>query len=837
MLKQPAANWSMSTSTDRWPPLPVTQVLNDLAAALGHHHKTVLIAPPGAGKTTLVPLALLQADWLDPAKKIVVLEPRRLAARAAASRLATLDRTRLGDRVGYRMRMDTKISDNTRIEIVTEGVFTRMILDDPALEGVGCIVFDEFHERSLDADFGLALALETQAALRDDLRLLIMSATLDGGRVAELLGADVPVIESKGRAYPIELVHRPRQPDQKVEDAVAAAIRFALQNHTGSILAFIPGRAEIERTAQRLSSLTSDNLIIAPLFGAMDIKDQAIAIETPPPGVRKIVLATSIAQTSITIDGVSVVIDSGLSREPVFEPRYQTTRLETVRVSKATADQRAGRAGRTGPGTAIRLWHEGQTRTLRPFDPPEILRTDLSRFMLDAASWGTSKPGQLPLLDLPPEAALAQARENLVNLGALNEQGQLTGKGKQIAAMPLPVNLAAMVSAAPDSENAFQRALLALAITHVATTTREIDLETIMQDLETGGLKKRRKPLAQRARRIVSHLELPENDKNPQSIGRMLLDAYPDRVAMRRGAQAGDFLMANGRGVAVDEHHRLAAERFIIVADLTGKAARSRMLLGASLTLNELEEGLGTLIEEATTVTIGPNGDLNAFRQRRLQALVLSSQLMKLAPGPEIEAALSQWVADKGLDLLPFDDSHLRLLNRLRWLHRQVGAPWPDFDAPVLLEDIDQWLRPYLAGKTALSQLTAAELTAALLGRIDYELHVQIDTLAPAHFLLPTKRQAQLSYDPHKPQPILSVRVQELYGLATHPTVNGGATPLLIELLSPAQRPIQTTNDLPGFWDGSWADVRKEMRGRYPKHVWPENPRAEAPTMRAKPRN
>ncbi|MEO0542337.1 MAG: ATP-dependent helicase HrpB [Pseudomonadota bacterium] len=821
---------------EKFPALPVRDILQDLSSALDASRSAVLIAPPGAGKTTLVPLALLQAPWLVAGQKIIMLEPRRLAARAAAQRIAQLCGSKLGGTVGYRMRMDTKVSAETRIEIVTEGVFTRMILDDPELTGFGCVVFDEFHERSLDADFGLSLVLEAQSALRDDLRILVMSATLDGARVAELLGEGTPVIESAGRTFPVEKHYQATRPDERIEQSAARAVRQVLREHDGSILVFLPGRGEIERTRDLLTDVAGDKVWVAPLFGAMDLKDQALAIEPTPPGVRKVVLATAVAQTSITIDGVNNVIDSGLSREAVYEARFQTTRLETVRVSQATAEQRAGRAGRTAPGMAVRLWHEGQTRALRPFDPPEIERTDLRQFVLDCALWGASDPMALPLLDKPPPAALALARDSLVQLGALTEHGSLTDLGKQIARIALPVPLAAMVSAATNKADAEFRATVALIIIDLAPTRRETDAETILRDLENGHFGKRGQAIRQRAKALAGRLTFSNGHGEHATIGRVLLDAFPDRIAIRRDGQTGTYLMANGRGVRLEKEHRLTVEKFLVVIDVIGSAAQGRIVLAVAVTQADIEQAFAGRLEEKLVVKPTETGGLVARREKCWGAIALSSKPEKLNPGDELEDALCALVVSQGLGVLPFGDRHFDLLARLNWLNRHMGEHWIDFSDETLAAQAPIWLKPYMVGKTALSQLSEGELESALLARLPVDLPPALEDIAPSTYPLPTGRRAVLRYDIEKANPILSVRVQELFGLKAHPHINNGRTPLLIEMLSPAQRPIQMTLDLTGFWEGSWADVRKEMRGRYPKHVWPDDPASSEPTTRAKPR-
>ncbi|MEL6437440.1 MAG: ATP-dependent helicase HrpB, partial [Pseudomonadota bacterium] len=625
--------------------------------------------------------------------------------------------------------------------------------------------------------------------------------------------------------------------------AVVRAVHRALKDYDGSVLVFLPGRAEIERVAAQLHSVQSEAVFVAPLFGAMDMRDQAKAVAPPAPGQRKIVLATSIAQTSITIDGVRVVIDTGLSREPVFEPAHAITRLETVRVSQATADQRAGRAGRTEPGIAIRLWHEGQTRSLRPHDVPEILRTDLSRFYLDALAWGARNPSDLPLLDAPPPGALAEARKRLQTLGLCDEKLGLTTQGASVRAIALPVALAASVSCAQTREDATLRALVGLCVTDIAPRSREIDLDAILRDLlgARSGHHRNDGHLIAQAKRIATNLDLPGKAQIKvlaASAGPALLDAYPDRVAKRRGAEPGTFLMANGRAAQLAEDHPLASEAFLVVADLTGRAAAPRITAAAAITEAQIRERLGHIITEVSAINEKPDGGgLEGFEETRLGALILSRRPLTINPGPALTAALGDNVRRKGIGVLPFTDEHRRLISRMQWLHVNADAEtWPDMSDETLAAEAEAWLAPYLVGKTTLKALTGQELTSALLMRVGASRTHEIDRLAPSSIPLPTGRNARLSYDASDQPPKLSVRVQELFGLKTHPAINNGKTPIVVEVLSPAQRPIQTTLDLAGFWSGSWADVRRDMRGRYPRHEWPQDPANATPTARAKTR-
>lgn len=811
--------------------LPAAAVPGDLKAALEPGPNAVLVAPPGAGKTTLVPLALLDVPWAD-GGKIVMLEPRRLAARAAARRMAMLLGENVGGTVGYRMRLDSKVGVQTRIEVVTEGVFGRMILDDPELTGVAAVIFDEFHERSLDADLSLALALDVQSALREDLRLLVMSATLDGGRVAALLG-DAPVIESVGRSYRVELRHRPRKPDHRIEDAMAEAVRAVLREEEGSILAFLPGQAEIRRTAERLGSNLPADSYLVPLYGAMDIRDQDRAIAPAEPGKRKIVLATAIAESSVTIDGVRVVIDSGLSRQPAFEPGQAITRLETVRVSRASADQRAGRAGRTQEGMAIRLWHEGQTASLVPFDPPEIARTDLSRMLLDCIAWGVADPRSMRFLDPPPGPALNEARKRLQALGAIDDRGNLMPKGERLRAIPLPVPLAAMLAEATSAADAERRARLAVLITERGLGGNATDLDRRLQAFEADR-SLRAKQSRKLASRLAQSVPMPNVDVPPASTGVMLLDAFPDRVAKVRPGQTGRFVMAGGRGIVLDEADPLASNDYIVAADVTGAAAGARLLAGAAVTPSEIEARLADAIEDRTETMFDPKtSQLNARQIRRLGAITLSSAPRPVAAGPETTQALIDAVRRHGLNILPWDKASESLRARLAWLHARCGAPWPDVGDDALIATLETWLEPFLAGQTSFRAMPLCDALMLLAG---HGAKRDLDRLAPSHFIAPTGSRIALTYPPDGAAPELAIRVQELFGLTAHPSVLDGTVPLVIELLSPAHRPIQRTTDLAAFWQGSWRAVRADMRGRYPKHVWPEDPASTAPTRRAKPR-
>ncbi|AID34134.1 ATP-dependent helicase HrpB [Mesorhizobium sp. USDA 4775] len=817
-------------TTRSLPELPVSAVLPALSEALGAGNSAVLVAPPGAGKTTLVPLALLDAPWMGTGK-IILLEPRRLAARAAARRMAQLLDEEPGATVGYAMRMENRSSAKTRILVVTEGVLARMILDDPEMPGVSAVIFDEFHERSLDGDFGLALALDVQGALRPDLRLLVMSATLDGARVAKLLSG-APVIESEGRAFPVDIGYDERPAGVPIEDAMAKAIRAALADESGSVLAFLPGQREIERTAERLAGKVGADTDIVPLYGQLDGKAQDAAIKPAPAGRRKVVLATSIAETSITIDGVRVVIDSGLSRLPRYEPASGLTRLETVRVSKASADQRAGRAGRTQAGVAIRLWRAEQTAALPAFTPPEILEADLSGLLLDCAAFGVADPTGLAFLDPPPAPALNEARVLLRALHAIDEAGRLTGAGASMRKLALPVRLAHMVAEAARSGHAGEAAMLAVLLTERGLGGDGADLERRLMRFR-GERSSRATAARQLAERLARQVGAAK-DSEAAPAGSLLINAWPDRVAKARG-ERGRFVLANGSGAMLDAADPLAGEPFLVVADLQGKAQNARIAAAAAIGEDDIRATLADRIETRRQTSF--DRERRAVRVRetvRLGAITLAERMLPAPSGADADRAITDALREHGLSLLSWSKEAETLRQRLSWLHRGLGSPWPDMSDEALIERLDDWLLPFLSGAASLAAIDPGVVSAGLASLVPHELQRKVDALAPTHFDAPSGSHVPIRYDGE--WPVLAVRVQELFGLDRHPSIANCTVPLTLELLSPAHRPIQTTRDLPGFWRGSWADVRADMRGRYPKHVWPENPLLAAATARAKPR-
>lgn len=797
----------------------------------------VLVAPPGAGKTTGVPLALLDAPWRGDGT-ILVLEPRRIAARGAASRMAQMINEPLGGVVGLRTRFDSRQSARTRILVVTEGVFTRMIVDDPGLGGIAAVLFDEFHERSLDADFGLALAIEAQGALRPELKLVVMSATLDDRRIAGLLG-DAPVISSEGRAFPVETRYRGRDANARIEDQMAAAILAALRSERGSILAFLPGQGEIIRLMRLLEEAElPDGTELCPLYGALDPAAQDAAIRPARPGQRKIVLATAIAETSITIEGVRIVVDSGLARVPRYQPGLGISSLETIRASRASADQRRGRAGRTEPGIAIRLWDEAEDQGLVPFNRPEILEADLSGFLLDCAAWGAGDPAALPLLDAPPDAALREAASLLNDLGGRDDAGRLSAKGKALRALPLSPRLAALVLAGAECGAAQAAALVAALVSERGIGGVAVDLaarlERVRSDRSARAIQIR--AMAQRwAAAALAHVRAAAPQGRPApSTGALLAMAFPDRVGKARGD--GAFNLANGRIAALDATDALAGSAYIAVADMTGTAARARITLAAALSREELETLHPGLIQREERTSF--DREAGALRRRRItryKALTLDSAVQPVPVDEDSARMLAEAAASHGIGRLGWTKAQLQLRDRVQFLLKAGDADMPDLGDAALAARAGEWLAPHLPGKTRLDSIDAGTLGDALGMLLPYGLRRRLDEQAPTHFVAPTGNAHAIVYEGGQ-APLLSIRVQELFGLKAHPAIANGRLPLTLELLSPAHRPIQITRDLPGFWAGSWADVRSDMRGRYPRHAWPDDPASAAPTARAKPR-
>ena len=816
------------------PELPVTEALPALRAALSARSNAVLIAPPGAGKTTIVPLALMQESWAGEGR-ILVLEPRRVAARAAARRMASLlGEDQPGGTIGLSTRLDRQFSDRTRVEVVTEGLLVRRLQTDPGLEGVAAIFFDEAHERNLDTDLALALALDLQRALRPELRLLAMSATLDGASFAGLMaeaGQAAPVIESLGRAYPVEIRHRARdlRDPRDLPEAMASAIREALTAHPGDVLAFLPGWGEIRRTAERLGGLDA---LVLPLHGELPPAEQDRALNSAPDGQRKVVLATSIAETSLTVPGVRIVVDGGYRRAPRLDAASGLSRLVTLRIGKAATEQRAGRAGRTAPGVAIRLWTEALHRGLPQADRPEILEAELSGLALDCAAWG-SEPGGLAFLDAPPAGSLAAARGLLRDLDALDQAGRITETGRRMARMGTHPRLARMMLAATDSgEKALAAELAALLEERDPLRGREAPADIGLRlDLLAGGDHAAAdRGAVQRIRRAASlhrrRLGIGNGVAAEGDAGALLAAGFPDRIAARRGAMDGAFRLASGQGARITGVDPLAKAPLLAVADLEIAGTEARIRMAATLDRAVLEARFPErLRREEGAAFDARTGAVLARRRLCFGPLVLEEAPLPEADPAAMAAALANAVAERGLRDLPWNDGARQARARIGWLRRVEGEAWPDLTDEVLITSVGEWLAPHLAGFTRLQELAALDLTQILLGLLPWEARRGLDQALPARLALPAGRSAAIDYA--RDVPTLEARAQHLFGLAALPMLAGGRVPLQVALLSPAGRPIAITGDLAAFWAGSWAEVRKEMRGRYPKHAWPENPARE----------
>ena len=809
--------------------LPIHAVLPDLLAALRNGSNAVLVAPPGAGKTTAVAPALLDEPWCT--GQVLLLSPRRLAARAAAERIAELLGEEPGGRVGYATRMDSKMSARTRLLVLTEGIFVRRIQDDPELAGVSAVLFDEVHERSLDSDFGLALALDAQGALRPDLRILPMSATLDGARFADLLGG-APVIESEGRIQPLDLRHIGRASEKRIEDEMAAAIRRALgEEAEGDLLAFLPGVAEIERTAERIEGAAAE---VHRLHGSLDPAAQRAAIRPSREGRRKVILATSIAETSLTIDGVRIVVDSGLARRPRYDRAAGVTRLVTERASQASATQRAGRAARQRPGVAYRLWEAAATAGMPPFDPPEILESDLSSLLLDCALWGVSDPASLRWLDPPPAPAVTEARKRLTLLDALDEDGRITAHGKALAKLPLSPRLAHMLVRAGERGLGDVAADVAVLLGERSIGGQDTDLTLRRQRWrrESGKRAEAARAMARRWSRLISPSETGPRQALPGStdhhVGLCLALAFPDRIAKRRSSDGADWASVGGRGFRLDPLSPLAREDWLAVGEVQGSAAGARILSAAPLSEADILALFGHRVTEHRSVRFrAANGGVEALRERRLGAVRLSSGSDD-RPDPEaVVAALTDGVRQGGLSLLPWSDAARSL--RMRAAFAGIEA----LSDSMLIATLDDWLPPLLQGKRRLSDMDRSQLSGMLEELIGWDAKQQLDRLAPPDFRSPAGSAHAIDYAADG-GPRVELRVQALFGLADHPTVGSARIPLVLSLTSPAGRPIQTTRDLPGFWAGNWRDVAKEMRGRYPRHPWPDDPAAASATLRTK---
>ena len=820
-------------------PLPIDEILPELRRVLAAGNGAVLQAPPGAGKTTRVPLALLDEPWLA-GKKIVMLEPRRLAARMAAGYMGGQADGRTGGLVGYRIRRDTRVSRDTRIEVVTEGVLTRIFRSDPALESYGLVIFDEFHERSLPGDLGLALTLQARTLLRPDLRILVMSATLDGAPIAELLG-NAPIVTSEGRSWPVETHWIGRPKDQRVEAAVVAAVRRALEEvPTGDILAFLPGAREI-RAAQGMLSSLPDRIDVVPLFGDLKQAEQDEAVRPAPTGRRKVVLATSIAETSLTIEGVRIVVDGGMSRVPKFSPRIGMTRLTTVRVSRASADQRRGRAGRLGPGACYRCWDQMEERGLIPRGTPEILEADLAPLALDLSVQGAA-PSELPWLDAPPAAAYAQAVELLTELGALDHGGRVTAHGIAMAELGVHPRLAHMLLKGGE---AAQLACQLAALLGERDILRgqggppDPDITLRVEalngrrtaDVDEGGLHRVR----QEARALLDQLPGKHPTPNTQHAAPALLAlAYPDRVGKRRPGQEGRFILRNGLG-AVTTAPSLARAEWIVATELDGDPQESKIYLGVALDEGDVLELYGDQIERVDEVTWDVGAEkVVAKRIERLGAIILSEKSTNDPDPQAVSEAVAAALARQGLTLLPWRDDALELRARLAFLHA-IDPKWPDMSDGALQARADEWLAPHLVKVRKKGDLAKLDLARLIGEMLTWEQRTKLDELAPTHLEVPSGSRIRVDYTDTK-APVLAVKLQEVFGWLDTPRLGGGKVPVTLHLLSPAQRPVQVTKDLANFWKNGYFEVRKDLRGRYPKHPWPEDPLTAPATKRAKPR-
>ena len=824
--------------------LPVEEVVEEVARALVRPGAGVVLrAPPGAGKTTVVPLRLLDAPWLaeSGAGRVVVLEPRRLATRAAAARMAALVGEPVGETVGYRTRDDRRVGPSTRIEVVTEGILTRRLQNDPSLPGVALVVFDEVHERNLQTDVAMALALDARRSLRPDLRLLAMSATLDTDRISQLLGG-AAVITSDGRQHAVDLRWMPPPPRQRLAEATVPAVLRALREGEGDVLVFLPGAGDIRRVEGLLAANDSmpEGVDVRPLFGALPVAEQDAALAPSPAGRRRVVLSTDIAETSLTVEGVRTVIDAGQVRTPRYDARTGLTRLQTGPNSKASADQRTGRAGRTGPGLAYRLWSKMEHAARRPYAEPEITVVDLAGFALELAVWGASAE-ELSFLDPPPARSLDEGRALLRMLDALDEDGRPTAEGRAMAELPLHPRLARMVTGSLPLGLGWTACVLAALLedrdvlrgrpddvpVDVVDRARLLDDRGARHPAMDGGAVAGAR---QRAREIARRVGVEPAPVEPRSCGRVLALAYPDRIAQARGGAR--FRLRNGTGAWVPKGDPLAAEAFLVVAELDADRRDSRVRMAAALDAADVEVAAGVAAEAVASVGWdGSGGELRSTVTRRIDGLVLATTSAAAPPGTEATAQLLDEVRTTRLAALRWTDEARSLQQRVAFLRDAVGDRWPDLSDDALMATLDDWLAPLLVGASRRKDLRTVDLPKVLRRMLGHERAAEIDRLAPTTWTTPSGRRVPIDYGADA-GPVVRLRVQDVFGVTSHPTVAGGRVPVVLHLLSPADRPVQVTADLPGFWAGSYAAVRKDMAGRYPKHPWPEDPAKAAPPQR-----
>lgn len=824
--------------------LPIAAVLQQLLDTLRNNANAILIAEPGAGKTTQVPLALLKQPWLT-GKRIIMLEPRRLAARSAAEFMARTLGEKVGGTVGYRVRLDTKVGPHTRIEVVTEGVLTRMLQEDQALEGVGAVLFDEFHERHLHGDLGLALCLQSQELLREDLRLLVMSATLEAEPIAALLG-DAPIIRCPGRTFPVETIYAAARASGNIEAAMGKTIHSALLAHDGDVLAFLPGIAEIRRTASWLAQASAGlpaNVRIVELHGGLPLELQDAAIAPAPRGERKVVLATSIAESSLTVEGITIVVDSGLMRIPRFSPRTGMSRLETVAVSQASADQRRGRAGRLAPGVCYRLWTEQEQPYLAKQNTPELQDADLASLALELAVWGIRDPLELAWLTPPPIPAYEQGMSLLEQLGAVHRDGRPTGKGTQIAKLGLHPRLGAMIlKAAEHGEDMLRQASrLAglLSERDIRPQERNVDMQLRLDALrqpERDAAAQRIITQAKQWERMMA--EQAQHKANagsaPLSIGVLLAYAYPDRIAQRRGD--GRYLMAGGRGAALPELQPLSRAAYLVCCELDDAGVESRIRLAAQLALEEIEQHLTDfLAEEAAVEWDAAAQSVRARRRRRLGSIVLKESPLQQPDAELVAGALLAAIRETGIEALPMNKQAKQLQARMQLMALSGDERWPDASDEALLRTMEEWLKPHIYGMRSRSDLQKLSMAELLGGMLTWKQRQELDEQAPTHIVVPSGSRIPVNYQ-EPGSPVLAVRLQELFGMSETPRLAYGRLPVTLHLLSPSQRPVQVTRDLKSFWETTYFEVKKDLKGRYPKHYWPDDPYTAVATRRAKPR-